>query len=135
MGKPIIICQDGLRVLIDPDDHSRRPSPVIEYKMSPEEIQARYGRKNKYRQDDKKPVINTFQQIKEKREADIMKTKITKDQLIEECRKSGFTKESYIAISEKYGLVSYHSVASLVHKYKLKALIEAEASEKAVSPE
>ena len=43
MGKPFIVSQNGIKILIDPDDPDRIPKPMIEYRLSPEEIEARYG--------------------------------------------------------------------------------------------
>jgi hypothetical protein len=66
MSKPIVVNQAGLRILIDPDDPERRLKPVVEYQLTPEEIERRYGcfKKQPYRSVILGPDSNRIKQIR-----------------------------------------------------------------------
>ena len=106
---------------VDPDRRQDRGSgPVISYRLSPEEIEARYG---KVVTQEKKSEEG--EQISEG-DCEVMReTKITKDQLIEECRRLGFGGEAYEAIAEKYGS-NLKNISARVSQYKIKQLLNEE---------
>ena len=57
-------------------------------------------------------------------------SKITVEQLAEECRKLGFNAAAYEDIAKRYGYASAHNVACLVSKKGIKKLLEKEPEAK-----
>ena len=43
MGKPFVVNQAGMRILIDPDDPARVPKKMVKYTLDLEEIEKIYG--------------------------------------------------------------------------------------------
>lgn len=107
---------------VGPDHRQdRRNGPVIEYRLSSEELKKYENIKGS----GKKPIIPASGI--ERSLEDMKEMKITKEQLIEECRNLGFSKEAYEKIAEKYGL-TVKGVSSRVSVYRIRKLIEQEAA-------
>lgn len=94
---------------VDPDNRQDRGcSEVKSYKLSPEEIEA---------------LIK-----KSQREVDFMRkqTRITKEQLLEECRELGCNNKAYEDIAARYGFTNVNSVEAAVSRYGIRQIIKAE---------
>ncbi len=119
---------------VDPDNRQdRRNGPVIEYKLSPEELKKYENIKG----DEKKPIVLDVKAMVERREAkknielkgeiDMQERKIDKERLIELCKEYGFGKNAYEKIAEMIG-VTWHTVECYVSKWGIRKLIEQEAA-------
>lgn len=111
---------------VDPDNRQDRgDGKVKKYKLTPEEIEALYGKPNPKDITRKpKPFSQTITEIKKnKEEADRFMSKITIEQLVKECTELGFTNAAYTSIAKKYGFTSAHGVACLVSKKGIKKLV------------
>lgn len=107
------------RTLTDPED--RKPSEVVTYKLSPEEIVKRYG-------PIEKRVASTEKVPFMLREEGRLKSKIKRVQLLEECKTLGLNVKAYKAIGEKYGL-SYRTIMSYADKWGVMREIRGEGIE------
>lgn len=102
---------------VDPDNRQDRGcSKVTSYKLSQEEIEALI--KNAV-----KPVPKIKTEVEDM-------SKITVEQLAEECRKLGFNAAAYEDIAKRYDYASAHNVACLVSKKGIKKLLEKEPEAK-----
>lgn len=119
---------------VDPDNRQdRQNGPVIEYKLSPEELKKYENIKG----DEKKPIVLDVKAMVERREAkknielkgeiDMQERKIDKERLIELCKEYGFGKNAYEKIAEMIG-VTWHTVECYVSKWGIRKMVEQEAA-------
>lgn len=135
MAKPIVVLQDGLRIMVDPEDPDRKGQPVITYRLSPEEIEARYGHIKgsgeraiaawpERRINEIEPIVGPEGEV-ENMNKDVNATrtvKITKEELIKECREHGLSPEAVQKIADKYGMEK-KAVYSRISFYRIKQLL------------
>jgi hypothetical protein len=87
MAKPFVVNQEGMRILIDPDDPDRVPKKMVEYKLSPEEIEKRYGHiKSTGRA---KPIVPGDMKEYWKRKEEVRKEEVRKEEVRKEQEKKG----------------------------------------------
>jgi hypothetical protein len=115
---------------VDPcNRQDRKPSTVKTYKLTPEEIEQRYGN---IKLPEKKTCIKPFTseevmaiREKERKYADMSEKKNKKEILLDLCKEHGFGKTAY----EKIGLmlgIGRHSVEVYVSKWGIKKLLTSE---------
>jgi hypothetical protein len=126
MSKPIVVWQEGMRILVDPDDPDRVPKPMVEYKLTPEEIAEKYGH---IKGDGKKPNI-PFWKSKEtnvKGEDEEMSKALNLDEkvMMDICRKHGTGKEGIKAVAEWFG-INETQARNQIYLMKIKRKLEAE---------
>ena len=140
MGKPFVVSQNGIKILIDPDDPNRILKPMIKYRLSPEEIEARYGHiKSNGRA---KPIVpgglEEYWKRKEqekKGENEVMskgkRLKISIEEILEVCREYGTGKLAYKAMAKKFSI----AVSTAANQITLKGIRDILANEKTVEPQ
>jgi predicted RNA-binding Zn-ribbon protein involved in translation (DUF1610 family) len=130
MAKPIVVSQEGLRVLIDPDDPNRKPKPIVEYKLSPEEIELRYGHIKGTGK--AKPIVPgdlerywNKKEHEEEGEDDMNKIEVDVNEILEVCRIHGTGKEGCAKVAERFGW-SLKRAENQVFNKKIRRLLEDE---------
>jgi hypothetical protein len=130
MGKPIVISQAGLRILIDPDDAERKPKPMMEYQLTPEEIEKRYGHIKRQPigtvilGPDSDKVIRI--RMREKEEKDMSKKiEVNTEDLLRICRAHGTGKEGYIQAAKELG-ISEKQAENQIYLRKIRRLLSVE---------
>lgn len=128
---------------VDPDHRQDRGSgPVVTYKLSPEEIQARYGDVKAPK--GKAPIkgwdANRTKIIREREKKErvrMTERKVTKDKLLQLCREYGTNKGAHDKIAEILECSS-HTVRCAISRYQVRKILESEGKEmvqKAVAEE
>lgn len=126
--EPKIENSNGYRVLVDPDDTSRRSSEVKTYKLSPKEIEALL--KNPAIKQ-KKETCYAFdgEKVKEirKDEKDMKRRTFDAEKLLNICREHGTDKKAKAIIAKELNC-SVKQAENLIYRNKINKLLNAEES-------
>jgi hypothetical protein len=112
---------------VDPDGRNvdrMKPGEVKTYKLSPEEL-AKYQNVKPYKKPEMAGVEGMCRKDCKEGEHDMLSKKVTKEQLIELCRKYGFSQKAYTTIAEEVGL-QMHTIECSVSRWGIRKIVEGE---------